>query len=80
MGASGVDVKLSEAAYKAFPFNTECKFQEINKSFINMWEQAKSNTGGVNDALLILKSSHTDIIAVMHIDKLMELLGERIKV
>jgi len=37
MGVSGVDIQLSDAALKVFPFAVECKAQES----LNIWEALK---------------------------------------
>lgn len=46
MGAGGIDVKLSEAAYKVYPWDIECKNQEA----LNIWkamEQAAEHGEGL---------------------------------
>lgn len=73
MGASGVDINLSKAAYDKFPFSAECKNQEVNKTFLNMWNQATNNSD-CGDALLVLSANDSPVLAVMTLDYLMEIL------
>lgn len=76
MGANGEDVCLSSAAWKSFPFTTECKNQEINKTFLKMWDQAKANTECA-DTLLVLSANNSPVIACMTLDYLMDILTGR---
>lgn len=70
MGASGVDILMSEAALRAFPFAIECKCQES----LNIWaalEQAEDNRGQ-HKPLLAFKRNRTDIYVAL---KLTDFLG-----
>lgn len=73
MGASGVDVQLSEAAYKAFPFSCESKNQEVNKTFLKMWAQAVANSKS-GDTMLVLSANHSPVLAVVELSYLMPIL------
>lgn len=74
MGATGEDIKLSEAAYKCIPLSFECKNQEINKSLIKSWEQAQSHTK--NSAALVLSANSLPILAVVKLDLLIALYSK----
>lgn len=70
MGASGVDILLSEAAMKVYPFAIECKAQES----LNIWAallQAEENKGNLTP-LLCFKRNRTDIYVAL---KLEDFLG-----
>lgn len=73
MGATGVDIQLSQAAYNLFPFSAECKNQEVNKSFINMWKQATENSEN-NDTLLVLSANNSPALVVMDLDYLFKVI------
>lgn len=74
MGAQGVDIQLSNAATKVFPFAIECKCVEK----VNLWEawaQACSHAVDHNksneltvEPLLVIKKSHKKAIAVVDLD------------
>src|SRR5579859_2871956 len=67
MGSQGTDVVLSEAAFKLFPFNIECKNKETNKSLLNDFEQAKANSkSGI--PLLILSANASEVLVIMRLD------------
>lgn len=78
MGSQGTDVVLSEAAYKLFPFSVEAKNQEVNKTFLKMWEQATENSQN-NDGMLVLSANNSPVLAVVELDYLMRVLSERSK-
>lgn len=76
MGQSGVDVQLSEAALKLFPYSVECK----NKERMNIWkelEQAEENVLPSTQPLLVMKKNRTAAYAVIRLEHLMELLRDR---
>lgn len=76
MGQSGVDVQLSQAAKKLFPYSVECK----NKERMNIWrelEQAVENTEPDTKPLLVMTKNRTDTYAVIQFDHFMELLSEK---
>lgn len=63
MGASGVDIQLSPAARKVYPFSIECKAQES----LNIWaalEQAEQNKGQ-HIPLLCFKRNRTEIYVAL---------------
>lgn len=62
MGDTGSDVKLSEKAFKYFPFDIECKNQER----VNIWESYLQAQGhGDGEPLLIVKRNHHKPLAVV---------------
>lgn len=72
MGASGVDIQMSEAALKIYPFSIECKCQES----LNIWaalEQAEENKGK-HIPLLCFKRNHTDIYVALRLEDFLNVL------
>jgi hypothetical protein len=72
MGEHGMDVQLSPAARKVFPFAIECKNQEA----LNIWkslEQAENNCEGLVP-LLIFKRNKSKIYATLEITDFLNLL------
>ncbi len=72
MGASGVDVQLSEAAVKLFPYAVESK----NCEKISIWaafKQAESNRTKDTDPLLVLKRNREEPLAILRLADFMKL-------
>ena len=72
MGEHGMDIQLSPAARKKFPFAVECKNQES----LNVWkslEQAESNCEGLTP-LLVFKRNKSKIYAALEISDFLKLL------
>jgi hypothetical protein len=70
MGASGVDLLLSPAARKTYPFAVECKAQES----LNIWaalEQAEQNRGG-SIPLLCFKRNRTEIYVALKLEDFLD--------
>lgn len=66
MGASGVDIQLSPAARKVYPFSIEVKCQEA----LNIWaalEQAEENKGS-HTPLLCFKRNRTEIYVALKLE------------
>jgi hypothetical protein len=76
MGASGVDVQLSEAAIKVWPYAVECKFL-ARQAVYQHFEQARSNTPEGMETLVVLKQNHSDPLAVITLKHFMELTGPK---
>lgn len=74
MGAGGEDILLSAKAHQVFPYSVECKNQEITKALINMWQQTEANTAKDSSPLLVVHANHSPVLAVLHIDKFIELV------
>lgn len=78
MGSQGTDVVLSEAAFKLFPYNIECKNKETNKSLLDDFNQAKANsTEGT--PLLVLSANHCDVLVVLKFEDFLRVTSEYIK-
>lgn len=63
MGASGVDIQMSEAALKIYPFAIECKNQEN----IQIWaalNQAEENRGKHTPLLIFKRNRSTTYVAL----------------
>jgi hypothetical protein len=74
MGESGMDIKLSPAARKVFPFAVEAKCQE-KVSLRQWWEQAKANSTAELAPLLITKQSRKEPLVVMDMDTFIKLIS-----
>lgn len=76
MGQGGVDIQLSQAAKKLFPYSVECK----NKERINIWSdiaQAEANKQPDTYALLVIKKNRTEAYAVVPLNHFMDMLHEK---
>ncbi len=73
MGQSGVDILLSTAAKKAFPFSVEVKAQE-NISIHACLKQAEENVEEDMSPLLIFKRNHSKMYVTLSLEDFMELL------
>ncbi len=74
MGASGVDIQMSEAALKTFPFSIECKAQEA----LNIWgalEQAEENKGK-HTPILCFKRNRTEIYVALKFQDFLQVLSD----
>lgn len=62
-GVPGVDVQLSEAAFKQFPFAIECK----NKERLNVWEAWQQTKAEAREGhpLLIIKRNRQEPLVVV---------------
>lgn len=72
MGASGVDLLLSEAALRVFPFAIECKAQQS----LNIWSalaQAEENKGQ-HTPLLCFKRNRTETYVALKLEDFLNLL------
>lgn len=72
MGEDGIDIKLSEAARKLFPYGVECKNQEK----ISIWsciEQSESNASNEKLLpLLVFKRNRSNIYVVLKWDEFLK--------
>lgn len=64
-GTNGVDVRLSQAARKLFPYNVECKNRETFKTLYSMYEQACSHNKGKGEPLLIVSMNRQKPLAIV---------------
>ena len=66
MGQPGIDVKLSPAARKVFPYSIECKNQERGNIWA-WWKQAVSNCKETTSPLLIHSKNHAEVLVTMRL-------------
>lgn len=74
MGESGVDVKLSPAARRLFPWAVECK----NQQRLNIWAalaQTEGNAGDTTKPLLVFSRNRTSTYVALDLDDFLELVG-----
>lgn len=74
MGASGVDIKLSSAAFEKFPFAVEVKAQEIHAAFIDHWVQTTNNTKKDEFPLMVITANRKPLLAILKYDDLLSFL------
>ncbi len=72
MGASGIDVQLSEFARELIPFDTECK-SRASIAVYQMFQQATDNSGEGRIPLLVIKQNHSEPLAVLRMEDLMRI-------
>lgn len=75
MGAGGADVKLSEAAFKQFPYSIECKNRKTMKSLYDAYKQAGSHGDG--EPLLVVKTDREKPLVVMDADHFFTLIRDK---
>ena len=73
MGASGMDVQLSPAAKRWFPYATECK-SRASVGVYAWYQQAKTNAPKGMEPLLVIKQNHSKPLVVIDLDAFMELV------
>jgi hypothetical protein len=76
MGAGGVDVKLSEAAYKLVPYAIECKSLKTVAVY-KFYEQAQAHKSG--EPLVVVKANQKSPLAIMDLDHFLDLLKRATK-
>mgnify|MGYP003983050737 FL=1 len=67
MGENGMDVKLSPAAFKVYPFKIHCKNQEKFKGIYSIYSQAEGHEGK-GEPLIILKMNRQKPLVIMDFD------------
>tara|TARA_R110002020_G_scaffold267349_1_gene482475 strand:- start:39 stop:395 length:357 start_codon:yes stop_codon:yes gene_type:complete len=67
MGETGMDIKLSPAAYKRYPLKIECKNQEKFKGIYSIYSQAEEHKGK-GEPLVILKMNRKKPLVMMDLD------------
>jgi hypothetical protein len=73
MGASGVDLLLSPAARRRFPFSVEAK----NRESLNIWsalDQAEKSTKEGTDPLVVFRRNNSRTYAALPFEVLMGLI------
>jgi hypothetical protein len=73
MGESGIDIKLSPAAQRKFPFAVEAKRTE-KMSVPSWWEQAKANATEKLRPLIITKQNRKEPLVIMSLEDFLSLL------
>lgn len=72
MGEGGVDIKLSPAARKIYPFKIECKNQEKFKGVYDVYDQAQDHLGE-GEPLVILKMNRKIPVVLMELDYFLDI-------
>lgn len=72
MGATGEDIKLSQAAFQHLPVGIECKNKEANKSLLNDWKQTESHCTAAHP-VLVLSANNSPVLAVIDLSLLIYL-------
>ena len=72
MGASGVDVLLSEVAIQRFPYSVECK-NRARLAVYTLWNDAIANVAPNTLPLLVIKQNRSDPLVVITLEHFMEL-------
>lgn len=75
MGAGGVDVQLSAAAKKVFPFSVECK-SLAKVAVYKFYEQARANCAKDTVPLVVVKQNGSMPLAILGFDTFMAILQE----
>jgi hypothetical protein len=73
MGNSGVDIQLSEAAHRLWPWACEAKNQEVHAAFIKAWEQTTLNTPPDSRPLLVIHANRLPALAILKLEHFMDL-------
>ncbi len=76
MGATGVDVLLSSASLKLFPFSVECK-NLARIAVYSLYEQAVANKLDGTKALLVIKQNRSNPLVVLSLEDFMEIYESR---
>jgi hypothetical protein len=74
MGSSGVDIQLSPAARKLFPYSVECK----NTEKLNVWsalKQCESNCPDGSAPLLVFRRNRSKTYAVVELEHFMDIVA-----
>ena len=76
MGAGGVDVQLSSAAFRKFPFAVECKSLAkiaVYKLYRQACEHAEEHGG---TPLLVMKQNRSEPLVVLSLENFLKLINE----
>jgi hypothetical protein len=72
MGSQGVDVRLSEAALRVFPYAVEAK-SRASIAVYGYIEQARSNARG-RVPLAVIKQNHSEPLVIVSLEHFMKLV------
>lgn len=75
MGASGVDIQLSQAARKLVPLSIECKHR-ANYAFYKDWDQAVTNTEKDTTPVLVARANHRPAVAIIEFETFLDILKQ----
>ena len=75
MGATGVDVQLSAAAKRLFPWSVECKSRS-SMAVYDLYLQARENTEEATKPLLVVKQNHSEPLAILSLEDFLCLLKQ----
>lgn len=75
MGAAGVDVTLSAAAVRVFPYSIECKSRG-SMAIYSLWNDTVDNLAPDTHPLLVVKQNNSEPLAVVSLTHFMELVHE----
>lgn len=76
MGSSGVDILMSEAALKTYPFAIEVKCQES----LNVWAaltQAEENKTPATKPILCFKRNRTDMYVALKLEDFLDVITSK---
>lgn len=72
MGASGVDLLLSEVAVERFPYSVECK-RRARIHVYDFWRDTNDNVADNTHPLLVIQQDRSDPLAVITLQHFLEL-------
>ncbi len=75
MGETGADVKLSKKAKRRFPYEIECKNQQVFSNVYKAYDQAK--THGSSEPLVVIKMNRRKPLAILDFDHFIKVYHER---
>jgi hypothetical protein len=75
MGETGADVKLSRKAKRKFPYEIECKNQEIFSNVYKAYDQAKSH--GPDEPLVVIKMNRRKPLAILDFETFLKVSNDR---
>lgn len=75
MGTSGVDVQLSEAGFKCFPWNVECK-NLARVAVYRFIEQGAKDRDNAGKPLVVVKENGKQPLAIVYFEDFMELVND----
>lgn len=75
MGASGVDILLSEMAARRFPYSIECK-SRARMALYDLWGDTLDNVAPNTHPLLVVKQNNSEPLAVVSLKHFMELVKD----
>ena len=72
MGASGVDILLSQHAMERFRYSVECK-SRASMAIYSLWRDTTDNVAPDTHPLLVIKQNRSDPLVVVTLEHFMEL-------